>query len=979
MNPTFPDEIAVPSGVLPARAWLGTPTDAIDLSGQWQFRLHDSLADAGDVLTTEHAADMTPIEVPGHWQLQGFGSPAYTNVIYPIPVDPPAVPEMNPVGDYVRAIRIPEEWMSGGRVVLRFDGVDSWFQVVVNGRLLATSSGSRLPTEVDVTEALRAGENKLVVRVAQWSAMTYVEDQDQWWLSGIFRPVSLQHRPDGAIVDVDLRPGFDPVTSEGSLRVDIATAGGAPAWVVLPELAVTCRSGESVTIPGVEPWSAESPRLYRAIVRTESAEVTLFIGFRSIEIVDGVFLLNGRAIKLRGVNRHEFDPRDGRAVTVETMRRDIVLMKQHNINAVRTSHYPPHPMFLQLCDEYGLYVIDENDLETHGFELVGWRDNPTDDPRWAEVLVDRVRRMVSRDRLHPSIIMWSLGNEAGKGRNLAAMAEEIRSLDDSRPIHYEGDQDSAHVDVYSRMYATVSEVRQIGMGIEPPLADAALDTRRRRLPFVLCEYAHAMGNGPGGLSDYDALFDAFPRILGGFIWEWIDHGLETSTADGTPFHGYGGDFGEELHDGTFIADGLLLPNRRPSPGLIELKAVFSPIQFEMVDQQLRIRNRLVFRDLSHVRLEWSVTADGEAVANGEFETVPVPPSSVWSQTVPEEILAAIAASPKGAAVHLTLAARQAVSENGVPAGHEVGFGQFLMRARAAVAAATTEDGLMVAPDGTVTVGPASFDRHGRLLSLAGNAVREFRVDAWRAPTDNDRAPDITGRDADEATWRKAGLHRLHESIRGFTIEKSSVVVDSVVGGSGTDCRFESRTRWTALEDGGVEIDATITPLGRWESSVPRLGLILSLVDSSARDARIVWEGNGPGESYADSSRATRYGRWAHSMADWQTNYTHPQENGARRGVTRATIETATCSLALETVEVRYGNRIVDGIELTVRPWSDFALETAGHPHELAPDGNLWIHLDAAQHGLGSAACGEGVLPDARLHPAPTRVVVRIRG
>ncbi len=359
------------------------------------------------------------------------------------------------------------------------------------------------------------------------------------------------------------------------------------------------------------------------------------VGFRTVAIVDGVFTVNGAPVKLRGVNRHEFEPRSGRAVTPEAMLEDVLAMKRHHVNAVRTSHYPPHPHFLDLCDAHGLYVIDENDLETHGFEPLGWHGNPTDDPAWTDVLVDRVTRMVRRDAHHPSIVLWSLGNEAGSGRNLASMAAAIRDLDPSRPLHYEGDWSSAAVDVYSRMYPSFDELEQIVLREEDPLPDGALDARRRAMPFVLCEYAHAMGNGPGGLGKHADLVDDHPRMMGAFVWEWKDHGVATQTPDGASFFGYGGDFGEELHDGTFIADGLMLPDRTPSPGLVELAAVYAPLSVRPprtstgvgvgvgaeVGGALEVRNRYAFRSAAHAVLRWAVVADGDTVLDGEADVL----------------------------------------------------------------------------------------------------------------------------------------------------------------------------------------------------------------------------------------------------------------------------------------------------------------------------------------------------------------------
>ena len=370
----------------------------------------------------------------------------------------------------------------------------------------------------------------------------------------------------------------------------------------------------------------------------------LRIGFRTVAVEDGELRVNGRRVLLRGVNRHEWDPDRGRAVTEDVMRRDVELMKAHNVNAVRTAHYPPHPRFLELCDEHGLYVIAECDLETHGFQEVGWRGNPSDDPRWRDAYLDRIRRTVERDKNHPSVIMWSLGNESGIGSNLAATAAWVRGRDPSRPLHYEHDLTATLGDVHSRMYATHAEVDALGRREEPPLEDPALDAARRAKPFLQCEYAHAMGNGPGGLAEYQALFERHPRCAGGFVWEWIDHGIRRPEGD----FAYGGDFGEPLHDGNFVADGLLLPDRTPSPGLAELKAVFAPVRIG----ERGIENLHAFRDLSHLTFAWALEVEGEAVAGGTLDPGPVAPGATAPLPRPE-----LPPVPEGREAWLTVPAR----------------------------------------------------------------------------------------------------------------------------------------------------------------------------------------------------------------------------------------------------------------------------------------------------------------------------------
>ncbi len=983
------ESVATPDGVVAPR--FRPPAGAssaatVSLDGEWRFRLFPR-PDTG-VDRAEPGDDWDRLAVPGHWQLAGaphswpYGTPAYTNVLFPFPVEPPHVPNDNPTGEYRTTLRLPADWPDGGRTLLRFEGVDSWFQVSLDGELLATSHGSRLPTEVDLTGRLRqGGEHLLAVRVTQWSAMSYAEDQDQWWLSGIFRSVTLEHRPDGALDDVSVHADYDHATGVGTLRVDAATVvagpGAVAARVAVPELDVEGSAGEELRV-AVEPWSAERPRLYDVVVSTDTETVTLAVGFRTISIEDGVFLVNGRPIKLRGVNRHEFDPLRGRAVTPERMLEDVLLMKRHHINAVRTSHYPPHPHFLDLCDRHGLYVIDENDLETHGFEIDGWVGNPVDDPDWTEVLVDRVTRMVRRDAHHASIIMWSLGNEAGVGRNIAAMADAVRALDSSRPVHYEGDRSSDHVDVYSRMYADSAEVELIGQGIEPPFERADADARRRAMPFLQCEYAHAMGNGPGGLADYDVLFDRYPRLLGGFIWEWIDHGLTRADDDGVLFSAYGGDFGERLHDGTFIADGLLLPDRTPSPGLLETAAVFAPIRIDAQDDgSLLVRNRYAFRDTSHAELHWTLHRGAEELAAGTLdlvldagtEAVVRPPSDL---PLP---------GPGEAPVWWTLRAVQqkadVLEDAWLEPGFELGAGQLLLVEPAPLAAPAGR--VAVESDGGFRAGPAHFDSRGGLRELAGREVHAFRVDAWRAPTDNDRRPG-RGEKSDEQVWYRAGLTLLGERIAGVDVSADGALeIASRVAGPAIRTGFATRYRWQPVTDApdAVDLLLDIQPEGPSPESVARLGLLLALDEPRAAEAGVRWTGLGPDESYADSTVAALGGAWQHTVADWQTRYTHPQENGARRGVTSAVLNFADGSgLRIDAGEVTIGARPQVGFELSLRPWSDEALDRAAHPHELVPDGRLWLHIDAAQHGVGSAACGPGVLPNAQLHAAPVQMRLR---
>ena len=959
---------------LPARAWFHSDAPRLSLDGAWRFRYAES-AD-GPLDFTDPAfddADWATLPVPAHWQLHGYGAPGYTNTSYPFPLDPPRVPDENPTGDYRRTFHAPPGWPPG-RVVLRLGGVDSSARLWLNGIEVGYTTGSRLPTEFDVTDLLRPdAPNVLAARVVQWSAGSYLEDQDMWWLSGIFRGVDLLCRPDGGLTDIEVQAGYDHRTGAGTLRV----VADAPAQVRVPELNVDTESGATVTVPGVEPWSAERPRLYTATVSTGTESATVRIGFRTVQVSDGVLTVNGRRVLFRGVNRHEFHPDRGRALSVEDMLEDVLLMKQHNINAVRTSHYPPDPRFLDLCDEYGLYVIDECDLETHGFGQVDWRDNPADDPRWERLCLDRMRRMVERDKNHPSIVLWSLGNESGSGRNLAAMARWTRQRDGSRPLIYERDWTCRDVDVYSRMYLSTAEVEAIGQRAEPPLADAALDARRRAMPFIHIEYAHAMGNGPGGLAEYQRLYQTYPRCQGGFVWEWIDHGLRARTGDGREFFAYGGDYGEVLHDGNFVADGLLFPDRTPSPGLLDMKKAVEPVCITRDGEMLRVTNGYDFAGLSHLDFRWTLEECGQVVARGALDVPDLPPGRSALVKLPE------LPATTGEA-YLTVQAVLAADQPWAKEGHEVAWAQLRVDThrprppdpRPALALAPRHDAGQpalaprheagqpaLAPRheaGRISLGPAVLDgRYGRLVRLGGLAVSGPALQVWRAPTDNDRAP---YGEALEPVWRAIGLDRMRHRVDGVRVTADGVTVHTRVAPAATNLGLFATYRWTALAADRVRLVVDIAPAGEWSCPLPVLGVVLAL---PGEIDQVEWFGRGPGEAYPDTGLATRVGRYYRTVAEMQTPYVFPQENGRRAQVRWATLTDGQGG------GIRVRGRTPFG--LTVRPWTAEALDRARHPTDLVADGRTWLTLDAGHNGIGSASCGPAPLPGYLLPAASAQL------
>jgi beta-galactosidase len=940
-SPAYLTDFLPRSGTLPARAWARSDAPELSLNGRWAFRFgqHADLDD--DFAAADYEADgWDTIPVPGHWQLNGHGAPAYTNRRFPFPVDPPHVPDENPTGDYRREFEVPADW-DVERVLLRFDGIDSVGRVWLNGVELGITSGSRLASEFDVTDVVRRGEaNLLAVRVHQWSSATYLEDQDMWWLSGIFRDVTLLGRPAGAIGDHWVHADYDHVDGAGVLRVE----ADAPARVYIPELGVDAAAGDVVRIPGVRPWSAEDPWLYDGELVSAGERIALRVGFRTVAIVGDEFRVNGVRTLLRGVNRHDIDADTGRVVTEERMRHDILLMKQHNINAVRTSHYPPQARFLELCDELGLWVIDECDLETHGFYPVDWfhelAGNPAKDPRWRDALVDRMQRLVERDKNRPSVIMWSLGNECGAGENLGAMADWARDRDPSRPLHYERDWSTQYVDVYSRMYSTQAELDAIGRGEEEPWPDAALDAARRGKPFVLCEYAHSMGNGPGGLAEYQEVFERYPRLMGGFVWELYDHGLRRRTEDGREFFAYGGDFGEEVHDGNFIADGLAFADGTPAPGLLELKAVYAPLVLTVTADLLTVESRFDHGDTRHLSFVARVERDGLLVDETVLAVPAVLPRSVVTVPLPDVDL-----SEGGI---LTVAAVVAEDSSWAPAGHEVAWGQYV--AARPVAPAQTR-GSVVRSEGILSLGPARLrERDGALVGLGELPVSGFAPDVWRAVIDNDRPFAWTPK---EPRWRQIGLDLASFRTDQVAVERDGVVVSGYLGFPGSDLGYRIEQRWSGDGDSAT-LHITGDPVGAWDIELPRFGLRLALPGTLDQ---VEWDGFGPGEAYADSRSAVRLGRWSASVDELQTPYAFPQENGNRTGVSRLRLSGGGAALEV------LGHPTV---EATVRPWTSEALDAARHPTDLVPDGLTWLNLDAGQNGLGSASCGPQALPSARL-------------
>ncbi|MFD6496848.1 glycoside hydrolase family 2 TIM barrel-domain containing protein [Streptomyces sp. NPDC060188] len=984
LSPHVSDVTPGRGALRPARSWLHSDAPSLSLNGPWRFRLSPTASGPKDFAADgfeDHGWDSIP--VPSHWVLEGdgaYGRPIYTNIQFPFPIDPPYVPDDNPTGDYRRHFDLPAGWSDAERVLLRFDGVESMFRVWVNGVEVGSASGSRLAHEFDVTTAVREGENTVAVRVHQWSAASYVEDQDQWWLPGIFRDVTLLARPVGGIEDVWLRTGFDG--GHGRIEAEItADASAFPVTLRIPELGIehVWTAPDAIAplgVPDARPWSAEEPRLYDATVSTAAETITLRVGFRTVEIRGDLFLVNGRRVVFHGVNRHEAHPERGRVFDETHAREDLARMKRFNVNAIRTSHYPPHPRLLDLADELGFWVVLECDLETHGFDQVGWASNPSDDPAWREVYLDRIRRTVERDKNHPGIVIWSLGNEAGTGGNLAAMSAWVHARDAGRPVHYEGDYTGEYTDIYSRMYASVPETEQIGAdGARSPLLNCtpAQSARQRAKPFLLCEYAHAMGNGPGAFDQYEALVRQYPRLHGGFVWEWRDHGLLATAPDGTPYYAYGGDFGEVVHDGNFVMDGMLLSNDVPSPSLFEFAAVTRPVDLVFDGEKMAVTNLRHTADTTDLSFRWRVEHDGVHVASGDLD-VPVLAAgeSGWAPLPP------VTPAPDGE-TWLTVDVVLAAPTPWATAGHVLATAQ-LDRTERRPVSPVRQQGDWQPCDGNRSLGIAEFTG-GSLVRLGDRPVTGPHLELFRAPTDNDESPSDGVEGSDDSIagtshadlWRRDGLDRL--TARRIRVERTGDALRTLdkVSAANSAAWVMMESTWS-IEGDELELRVEIEPSQGWRTVWPRIGIRLGLPDVAAPVDGAQWFGLGPLESYPDSLRAARTGHFTSTIRDLSVDYARPQETGHRSELRRLTLTSGAAEvLRIRTLADTRGRR--PGFTLSRHTPQQIA--RAEHPFELTGSTTSHLIIDAAQHGLGSRACGPDVWPEFSLRPESRTIRLRI--
>lgn len=962
------------------------------LSGSWRFLLVDSpyLVPEDFWEIDFDCGDWSEIEVPCNWQLEGYGRPHYTNVDYPFPLDPPFVPDENPTGLYRRKFLIPSGW-NDREVFLRFDGVDSSFYLWINGEKIGYFQGSRLSTEFDVTSYLREGGNVIALQVMKWSDGSYLEDQDMWWLSGIFRDVYLVSAPQAHMRDYKVNTELDSEYRDAVLKVraEIENYGkenfeslGLELRLMDEEQAVVAEhqvEGISVRAKGNEEvaveievdnpkkWSAEKPNLYNLIFILkdgcgERLEVKREeVGFRDVEVSGGNLLVNGEEITIKGVNRHDFDPGKGRTVPMEEMREDVLMMKRHNINAVRTSHYPNDPRFYSLCDRYGLYVIDETDLECHGFLASYDGFYLGDDEEWEDAYVDRMERMVERDKNHPSIIAWSLGNESGFGENHVSMAERARELDSTRPIHYEPDLDQEVSDFIGPMYTHIDELEEM-------VKDES------DYPIILCEYAHAMGNGPGSLKDYWETFRKFDRIQGGLVWDWIDQGIRMEK-NGKEWFAYGGDFGDEPNDENFNINGLVFPDRTPSPGLREYKSVIQPLDVKPVDLKggmVRVENRYDFRSLNHLKLTWNVEKNGGTLREGSVRLPELEPGESEVLEIP---YGEFDRSDPGDEYFLDLSFSLKESVAWASEGHEVA------RSQLALPFGTSGSRISAPKEGTsfdvvenrrkIEVSSPVFDlEFDKVFGVVADAVyRDVgfieegpRLNFWRAPTDNDAVF--------KDKWTDFGLDSLESRVKSLESEKLEnslrIGLESRIAPPSLEVGFDVEQVYRIFGDGTIEIENTILP-DRDLPVLPKVGL-QTVIPGAFRE--FSWFGRGPGENYVDSREASPVGRYSAPVEDLQTPYVRPQENGNRSDVRWVSVTNGRDTGIFAT-----GKSL---LSFSAHPYTTEDLEMADHIHEIPEKDSITLNLDHRHCGLGTGSCGPGPLEKYKLKPKKFEFRVLIR-
>lgn len=1000
-------------GRLPARASLlpfdspeaalaGDIPDRIMLTGTWKF-LRIPHPDATHSRWQTQAfvgTDWQEIPVPSLWTRMPDSpdKPIYTNVLMPFRCEPPSVPEANPTGLYRHEFVLPDAWR-GKRVVIHLGGVENCFYLYCNGNEVGFSKDCRLPAEFDLTPHVHSGSNVIAIKVLRWSDTSYIEDQDQWWHAGIHRDLFLYATGEVHIRDVFARPAFDVSSGTGKLDVDVRVGGrnraaadhGVEVQLYRPDgnavfrtpLAKTVSKNDFFPVIGeaglvrvgrgigrVKPWTAETPNLYTLVVTLTDPSGNVIestaarIGFRDIRIENRQLLVNGEPVLIRGVNRHDHCDETGKVISEALMRKDIETMKQHNVNAVRTSHYPNDPRFYELCDEYGLYVFDECNLEAHHHyaQLGG-------DPWWANAFLNRAVRMVERDKNHPSVIVWSMGNETGFGPNHMAMTAWVREYDPSRPIHNENaiqrqgvrsmwNENQPGTDIVCPMYPAVDDIIEHAKHSDDPR------------PLIMCEYAHAMGNSCGNLKEYWEAIESHHGLQGGFIWEWLDHGLK-DTANGIPYWAYGGDFGEDRHDLNFVCDGLCWPDRTPHSSLLEYKKVVQPVSVQRLrGRKFRIHNKNFFTDLSDYRGTWSLLIDGIEAQSGRLTRLRTGPGK-WSDI---EIPYPRLHLEPGQEASLIFTFELASDQSWAPAGYVVAYDQILVQKRASkprkpapgAKLCRTDQGYRVDTDALSLdfdeTGLAAIQVEGQRLDHIGPALN-----VWRAPLDNDGIKGWAGQAHKPlGRWQQAGLDRLapRSTFRGQRRYRGEIEFRYTTRAAATGGAITMDTCYRIPGDGKLNIEHRFH-IDKALPDLPRIGVRFRLPGSFER---MLWFGRGPHETWIDRRQSGTVAVHDSTVSDQYVPYILPQDHGNLTDV--------------RWLRLNDGDRTIEFLargtmEASASHYPHEILTPAFHTYELEPDPETWVCLDAMQRGVGGGSCGPDTLPQYRVAPGKYRLAYRI--
>ena len=940
------------------------------LNGEWDFRYYENVRAISEEFWKEGfcRCGFEKIPVPSVWQNHGHDRHQYTNTRYPFPYDPPYVPLENPCGAYVRDFCLGEK-KDGFRYYLNFEGVDSCYYLWVNGEFVGYSQISHSTSEFDVTKFLRSGKNTVAALVLKWCDGSYLEDQDKLRMSGIFRDVYLLTRPENHIRDFTVRTPLSNGYKSAKVEVcfDFAGEKQPVSYVLTAPCGCEVAKGTAdgcLSIPVENPtlWNAETPALYTLTLTTPGETIRQKVGIREVKSEKGVLYVNGQNIKFRGVNRHDSDPVTGYAVSVEQMKKDLRIMKEHNINAIRTSHYPNAPLFTQMCDEYGFYVIAEADLEAHG--VMNVYDSVTNnyavmyarianDPTWEEAIVDRAQHSVIRDKNHPSVLIWSMGNESGFGCNLKAALTWTKNYDPTRLTHYEG---AAHdpekqgdlykdLDLISRMYPSTKDIEENLLHIAEK-------------PLVLCEYIHAMGNGPGDAEDYQKLIEKYDQFCGGFVWEWCDHSVFMGkTNEGKSKYYYGGDFGEFPHDGNFCMDGLVYPDRTPHTGLKEYKNVIRPLRVRKGDgdKEFIFHNYLDFTNAKdYLTLSWKLMQDGAEIASGIVEGLDIAPHGEQAIALPLEI-------PETGTVTADFFLTRKNDGGLTKAGQRLGTDQVILRredarkdcgkkAEASVNVAETGRAIIFTGEGFRYVfnkETGVFDEMVYQNRTILQKPMEFNI--WRAPTDNDR--NIRGQ------WQEAGYDRTISRCYSAKVEmdggKAVLKTTCSLSAIYLQKLVEMEAVWTICPCGGLKADVQ----GKFGFGglphLPRFGLRLFLNEGMEQ---VEYFGYGPYESYQDKHRASRLGRFAASVDALHEDYLKPQENGSRWDCSDVTVTNGDLALTVRGESFSFNASHYTQEELTAKM----------HNFELEKSGYTVLCLDGAMGGVGSNSCGPALLEQYRI-------------